>query len=268
MPAETRAPSQMLHIMRFSFSGFEGRIWTIAHHDWMSRQFARLQVSYLGRCRFPNAQEGPRSLVDNEFKRWQAVCNDSYKQKELCKELGSNMFKLPWESSEWQFHFDGEESRLHWWPQNVMEKRSGAGFESRQERTIHFFLAWLVWVVVSLLAILIVWSEAEELASVSGLIVVHIVMHLAFVLNSFASLLMRRSESRAFRDHAPGPVSKFFGFFGACMACQSSGSIPASPFWFLKGSFPLQQWNFCCCWLQQLGLLRNVLDLNKGSSIC
>lgn len=63
-----------------------------------------------------------------------------------------------------------------------------------------------------------------------GSIVVHIVMHLAFVLNSFASLLMRRSESRAFRDHAPGPVSKFFGFFGACTACQSSGSIPASPF--------------------------------------
>ena len=184
-----------------------------------------------------------------------------------------------------------EESRLHWWPKNVMEnkrsdmfrlmwhvwlgrgqsrkfQRSGAGFESRQERTIHFFLAWLVWVVVSLLAILIVWSAVEELASVSGLIVVHIVMHLAFVLNSFASLLMRRSESRAFRDHAPGPVSKFFGFFGACTACQSSGSIPASPFWFLKGSFPLQQWNFCCCcWLQQLGLLRNVLDWNKGSSI-
>ena len=62
-------PSQMLQIIRSVFSGLEGRTRTIAHHDWMSRQLAILQVSHLGRCRVANTQEGPRSLVDNELKR-------------------------------------------------------------------------------------------------------------------------------------------------------------------------------------------------------
>ena len=73
-------------------------------------------------------------------------------------------------------------------------QQSGAGFEGRQEHTIHFFLAR---VVVSLLVTLIFGSAVEALASMSVLMVlqvVHIVMQLVFVLNS-ESQLTHRSES-------------------------------------------------------------------------
>ena len=71
--------------------------------------------------------------------------------------------------------------------------------------------------------------------------------HLAFVLNSFASLLMRRSESRAFRDHAPGPVSKFFGFFMFlwCMHGLSKFWLDSSkPFLILERVVPVAAMKF------------------------